>query len=46
MSQLSYEECLKIQIYLEDNLKARPIAKKLHRSNSTISDEIKKHSID
>jgi IS30 family transposase len=45
MSQLSYEECLKIQIYLDDNLKARGIARKLCRSNSTISDEIKKHSI-
>ena len=45
MSQLSYEECLKIQIYLEDNLKARAIARKLCRSNSTISEEIRKHNI-
>ena len=41
MSQLSYEECLKIQIYLEDDFKARAIARKLHRSNSAISNEIK-----
>lgn len=44
MPQLSYEECLKIQIYLEELLTARAIAIKLDRSNSTISDEIKKYS--
>jgi len=46
MSQkLTYEECIKIQVYLEEGLKHRPIAKKLKRSNSSISDEIKKYSI-
>jgi len=46
MSQkLTYEECIKIQVYLEEWLKHRPIAKKLGRSNSSISDEIRKYSV-
>jgi len=46
MSQkLTYEECIKIQVYLEEGFKHRPIAKKLGRSNSSISDEIKKYSM-
>lgn len=43
--KLTYEECIKIQVYLEEGLKHRPIAKKLKRSNSSISDEIRKYSI-
>jgi len=46
MSQkLTYEECIKIQVYLEEGLKHRAIAKKLRRSNSSISDEIRKYSV-
>lgn len=43
--KLTYEECIKIQVYLEEGLKHRPIAKKLKRSNSSISDEIRKYSV-
>ena len=43
--KLTYEECIKIQVYLEEGLKHRPIAKKIKRSNSSISDEIRKYSI-
>jgi IS30 family transposase len=43
--KLTYEECIKIQVYLEEGIKHRPIAKKLHRSNSSISDEIRKYSV-
>jgi IS30 family transposase len=43
--KLTYEECIKIQVYLEEGFKHRPIAKKLKRSNSSISDEIRKYSI-
>ena len=43
--KLTYEECIKIQVYLEEGLKHRMIAKKLRRSNSSISDEIRKYSV-
>jgi IS30 family transposase len=43
--KLLYTECVKIQIYLEENLSHREIAVKLRRSNSSISDEIRKYSI-
>jgi IS30 family transposase len=46
MSQLTYEDCMRIQIYLEEKiLSQRKIAKKLGKSNRTISAEIKKYSI-
>jgi IS30 family transposase len=43
--KLSYEDCVAIQIYLQEKLSHRRIACKLGRSNSSISDEIKKYSI-
>jgi len=46
MSQkLVYTECVSIQIYLREKLSHREIGKKLNRSNSSISDEIRKYSI-
>jgi IS30 family transposase len=46
MSQLTYEDCLKIQIYLEEKIGShRKIAKKLEKSNRTVSNEIKKYSV-
>jgi Transposase and inactivated derivatives, IS30 family len=46
MSQhLTYEECVSIQAYLEIWWKHRAIARKLWRSNSSISDEVKKYSV-
>jgi len=45
MSQLLYEDCIKIEVYLDEKLSHRQIAIKLHRSNSSISDEIRKYSI-
>lgn len=44
MAQLEYEECIKIQAYLEEWWTHRKIGKKLHRSNSTISAEISRYS--
>jgi IS30 family transposase len=43
--KLTYEECIKIQVYLEEELSHREIGKKIGRSNSSISDEIRKHSV-
>ena len=43
--KLLYSECVAIQIYLRENLSHREIGKKLNRSNSSISDEIRKYSI-
>jgi IS30 family transposase len=43
--QLTYEDCHAIQIYLEIWWKHREIARKLWRSNSSISDEIRRYSI-
>lgn len=43
MQQLSYTECVKIQIYLDEKKSHREIAIKLARSNRTISQEIKKY---
>lgn len=46
MSQkLTYEECIEIQVYLRENFSHREIGLKLNRSNSSISDEIRKYSI-
>jgi IS30 family transposase len=46
MSQkLVYTECVSIQIYLREKLSHREIGKKLDRSNSSISDEIRKYSV-
>jgi IS30 family transposase len=46
MSQkLVYTECVSIQIYLREKLSHREIGKKLNRSNSSISDEIRKYSV-
>ena len=45
MSQLTYEDCMKIQIYLEEKmLSCRAIAQKLGKSNRTVSEEIKKYT--
>ena len=44
-SKLIYTECVAIQIYLREKLSHREIGKKLGRSNSSISDEIKKYSV-
>jgi IS30 family transposase len=44
--QLTYEESVSIQAYLEIWWKHRKIARQLWRSNSSISDEIRKYSID
>jgi IS30 family transposase len=44
MSKLLYEEVIKIEVYLRLNRSHRKIWKQLWRSNSTISDEIKKNS--
>ena len=45
MSQLTYEDCMKIQIYLEENIGShREIAKKLGKSNRTVSEEIRRYS--
>ena len=45
MSQLTYEDCMRIQIYLEEKVWShREIARKLGKSNRTVSEEIKKHS--
>ena len=43
--KLLYSECVAIQIYLREKLSHREIGLKLGRSNSSISDEIKKYSI-
>jgi len=43
--QLTYEDCVAIQIYLQENISHRGIAHKLWRSNGSISDEIKKYSV-
>lgn len=44
MAQLQYEECVRIQVYLEEWRKHRWIGKKLGRSNSTISAEVGRYS--
>ena len=44
-SKLLYTECVAIQIYLREKLSHREIGLKLCRSNSSISDEIRKYSI-
>lgn len=44
MAQLQYEECIRIQVYLEEWRKHRWIGKKLGRSNSTISAEVGRYS--
>ena len=44
-SKLLYSECVAIQIYLREKLSHREIGIKLSRSNSSISDEIRKYSI-
>lgn len=41
--KLKYEECIKIQTFLEEWYSDRKIGRKLWRSNSTISDEIKRY---
>ncbi len=43
--KLLYSECVAIQIYLREKLSHREIGLKLSRSNSSISDEIRKYSI-
>ena len=43
--KLLYTECVAIQIYLHEELSHREIGVKLGRSNSTISDEIRKYSV-
>lgn len=43
--KLLYTECVAIQIYLREKLSHREIGKKLSRSNSSISDEIRKYSV-
>ena len=43
--KLLYSECVAIQIYLREKLSHREIGLKLGRSNSSISDEIRKYSI-
>ena len=43
--KLLYSDCVAIQIYLREELSHREIGKKLGRSNSSISDEIKKYSL-
>ena len=43
--KLLYSECIAIQIYLHEKLSHREIARKLCRSNSSISDEIRKYSM-
>lgn len=45
MSQLSYEECIWIQVYLAEWYSHRKISRRLGRNNRTISEEIKKNSI-
>jgi IS30 family transposase len=45
-SKLSYTDCVAIQLYLWEKLSHRAIARKLKRSNSSISDEIRKYAID
>jgi hypothetical protein len=45
MAQLQYEECMRIQVYLEEGKKHRWIGKKLGRSNSTISAEVGRYSV-
>jgi transposase, IS30 family len=45
-SKLLYSECVAIQIYLREKLSHREIGLKLGRSNSSISDEIRKYSMD
>ena len=44
-SKLLYTDCVAIQIYLREKLSHREIGKKLGRSNSSISDEIRKYSM-
>ena len=44
-SKLLYSECVAIQIYLREKLSHREIGLKLNRSNSSISDEIRKYSM-
>jgi len=43
--KLIYTECVAIQIYLREKLSHREIGLRLGRSNSSISDEIRKYSI-
>jgi IS30 family transposase len=43
--KLLYTDCVAIQIYLREKLSHREIARKLDRSNSSISDEIRKYSM-
>ena len=43
--KLLYTECVAIQIYLREKLSHREIGTKLNRSNSSISDEIRKYSV-
>lgn len=43
--KLLYSECVAIQIYLREKLSHREIGIKLGRSNSSISDEIRKYSM-
>ena len=45
MLQLSYKEMCEIQVLLEEKYSHRKIAKVLWRHHSTISDEIKKYSV-
>ena len=45
MAQLQYEECIRIQVYLEEWLSHREIWVKLCRSNSTISAEVGRYSV-
>ena len=44
MQKLLYEECIKIEVLLSEKYSHRQIAKKLWRSNSTISSEINRYS--
>ena len=43
--KLLYSDCVAIQIYLREELSHREIGRKLGRSNSSISDEIRKYSV-
>lgn len=44
MPHLTYSECVAIQVFLEEGYSHRKIARKLWKSNRTISQEIKKYS--
>lgn len=44
--KLVYTDCVSIQIFLQEGLSHRQIAGKLGKSNSSISDEIKKYSLE